>query len=295
MFKWSLLLICFCYSVLTSAQVQLSFNPDAGKTYAYVSNTDLTMEMNMMGQEIPIKTNMVWEYNLQVKSKTAGEHAVEFVFKRLSIQFSLPNMSMKIDTKSVNPQASSEEQSMTKAFASMLDKPINMVLASDGSVKSVTGMTALVQSLGNSLPAGDQSTQLTASLLNSLSDENIKKTIEQSYRFYPAQPVKIGDSWTIDMPASISMISAGDMKNTFTLKSVQNNQGTLSIASTVSVGKISDMEVSLSGVQNGEMIIDLKTGLPISSNLSNTMSGNVNVQGNSLKVNLESKTSLSLK
>jgi hypothetical protein len=55
------------------------------------------------------------------------------------------------------------------------------------------------------------------------------------------------------------------------------------------------MEGKISGTQTGTMTVDVKTGMPVASNLSQNMKGSIKVQGMEVQMELTAKTKTTVK
>ncbi len=280
---------------VVSAQVKLSFNPGKGKKYEYQMDMTQAIKQNVMGQEIPMETEMNTKYLMEIKDKTAQETQVQFTYQDITYVMSSPMMKMGYDSKNPMENPSEMDKMMDKIFSNMLDKPFMVVIAPDGSVKSVTGMEAIFESMVKAIaPDGQMAAQMVAPMKQQFSDVAMKNMFEQSLKIYPANAVKVGDSWNSDMVTT--MVNMGTaIKTKYTLKEVKKSMATVAVESTVEMNPGEGMEGKLSGTQSGTMIIDTKTGMTVSSDLSQSIKGAIKAQGVDIVMELNTKTKVSTK
>lgn len=272
-----------CATMMLQAQVKLSFNPEKGVTYSYLFKTNQTGKQTVNGQEVPLNTSMDMLATMEVKEKSSNEISVDYTYKELAMSTVTPMMSINYNSTKPTDDLPEVEKLISQILGSLIGKTLNTVFEPDGSVKSVSGFQAIMADMQKKLPPMAQ--QMSPTFLQSFNDEAMKKMLEQSFKLYPQNAVKTGDSWTSDLSFAVAGINS-DMKNTYTLKSVKDNTALIDVVSVVSG--------ELSGNQTGEITLDIKTGLPTSSVATQTMKGKLNMQGVEIIMDIISKATMSL-
>ncbi len=101
--------------------------------------------------------------------------------------------------------------------------------------------------------------------VNNVTSADITNNITWGNTFvvYPEGKIKISDSWETD----IEPLEDSEMKIhvKYTLLKLTRKQATIGINGVVSANVVEGQEVNLEGVTEGEMIVDNKTGMLISS------------------------------
>ncbi len=287
--KVSIVMASLCATMMLQAQVKLSFNPDKGATYSYLSKLEMKGNISAAGQEIPMNTSMDMLYAMKVTEKSGSEVSVDYLYKELAMSMQTPMGAINYNSKNSALMNLSElEKLISQVIGGLIDKALNVVLNADGSVKSVSGFQEIMAEIQKNTPPAAQA--MTTPLLQSFNDEAIKKSFEQSFNFYPKNTVKTGDSWTGEYSFDMAGITC-DLQNTYTLKSVKDNTAVISVTSVVSMKQFAG---GLSGDQTGEITVDLKTGMPKSSMMTQTIKGKLNQQGVEASMDMVSKMTMSL-
>lgn len=270
-------------ATMAMAQTSLTFNPAKGAKYEYDFNTAQDITQNIMGQDVPMKQDMTFVYEMQVSDKTAGE--VKAIFKYKAVKYNLSSMMMNMHYDSKTPAANPTQTDavIAKIFGGIIGKPFNVVIASNGSIKSVSGMDAIVNEVMGTLGDDAQAKMIGQALKGQLSDEAVKAMFEQSMKIYPDAPVKIGDTWNAQQSLGGSGMSF-DMNTTYTLKSVSGTTAFVDLTS-----KVTGMGGKLNGTQSGQIEFNLATGLPLKSNATQNIKGTVNANGMEVKMEIASK------
>ena len=282
----------FCAGVLTQAQVKLSFNPAKGEKYSYRFDIEQAGTQKFMGQEVPINTTIGMLLEMDVKGKSKDEVSVDYTYKEIVMTVSIPMMNIHYNSKNPVEKLSEQEQLIAQIFNSLIGKTMNVVIAPNGSVKSISGFEAIMEEMQKNMDSS-VSQQMVSMLLQSFNDEAMKNMFEQSFKFYPDKAVKVGDSWNGDF-SFVLMGMNSDTKNTYTLKSIKSDVAMLDVVSTFTLKPGAGMEGEILGEQKGEISLNVKTGMLVSSNTTQNIKGKLNIQGSEALIDLVSKTKVSL-
>ena len=285
--------LCLISSLITvSAQIKLSFNPEAGKKYEYRVDMTQNLKQTVMEQEVPVDMEMSSTYMMEIKSKTPQETHVQFTYMDFTFSVSSAMMNSKYDSKKPTENPSEMDKMFGKMFSTLIDKPFTAVFAPDGSVKSITGMEAIIKNMLDAVSSdGQMAAQVGAQMSQQFNDEAMKNMFGQSFNFYPEKAVKIGDSWDMKNSISVGGMNVNINANN-TLKEIKTNMATIGLTGDIDM----DMEVGkLTGKQTGTMTIDSATGIPITSEISQNMSGSIKAQGMDIQMEMITKTKTSAK
>jgi len=277
---------------IASAQVKLSFNPEKGKKYEYQTEMIQNIKQNVMGQEVPMETEMNVTYLMEIMDKTPQETKVQCTYREVVFILSGPMMKMGYDSKNPAENPSDMDKMLGNMFGALIGKPFIAVVAPDGSVKSVTGMDAIIEGMGSAAGGGQIAAQMGAQLKQQFSDAAMKNMFEQSFKIYPANAVKVGDSWNSEL--TMSNINS-NIKSRYTLKEVSRNTATIAVESDIEMEMGTGMEGKLTGTQTGTMVVDTKTGMSISGETTQNIKGDVKAQGFDVKMEMVTKSKTSIK
>lgn len=279
---------------IAQAQVKLSFNPEKGAKFEYQTEVIQNAKQNVMGQEIPVEMEMGTKYLMEIKDKTPQETQVQVTYQEVTYIISSPMMKMGYDSKNPVEKPSDIDQMLSKMFDKMIGQSFMMVVAPDGSVKSITGMDAIGESMVGAIASdGQMIAQLGAQMKQQFNDEAMKTTFEQSFKIYPADAVRVGNSWNIENTMSVNNMNTG-VTTKYTLKSVSRNVANVAVESDIEMNPSEGMEGKLSGKQTGTINVDTRTGLPVTGDFSQNIKGTVKAQGFDVQIEMvtQSKTSV---
>jgi len=275
---------------ITSAQVKLSFSPVKGKKYEY--HTVTTQKQSVMGQEMEME--MGAKYLMEIENASSNEARVRFTYKEVTYLFLSAFMKMSYDSKYPAENPSEMDKILGQMFGSLVGQSVVLLVAPDGSVKSIEGLDAMVESMTAAIPDDQMAVALTAGIKQQFNEDAFKGTFEQSLKIFPEKAVKQGDSWTVENANDV-----GGMNTTtnakYTLKEYKNNLATLNVSSNVEMLMSVGAEAKLSGTQTGTVVLDAKTGITLSSDVSQEVTGNISAQGFDASIELSTTVKVTTK
>lgn len=290
--KKSLFLVLWvCIGITAMAQITLRFNPDKGSKYEYQMEMIQKINQTIMGQKMDMDQTMAFTYNMDVIERTATETTIEFEYKEVVYNLASSMINMKYDSKSNAEPANEMDGMMAKIFGSLLNKKFSAVLALDGSVKSVSGMDAIIDDMMKAVGGGNDmmAQQLSKQMTQQFSDEAMKASFEQSFKIYPGKAIKAGDSWNVVQKTGAGTLNM-DINTTYSLKSADSNTAYADVQST-----ISGMGGQLTGTQQGTIEFDLKSGLPMTSKVNQKASGKISANGMEIPMEIDSQVNVTVK
>jgi hypothetical protein len=291
------LLLTFCFFCI-SAQTKLSFNPEKGAKYEFVVETTQSTKQNVMGQDISMEAVTNGIFLMEIKNKTPQEIHVQMTYQKFTSAISSPMMNVSYDSKKTTDNPSEIDRTFEKVFSALFDKPFTIVFTPNGSVKSVTGMDAIMKSMLDAISTeGQMAMQMASQMTQQFSDESMKNMFGESFFAYPDNALKVGDSWNTDLMMPISGVNI-DVKTKNTLKEVRNNQATIDVVGDITMEMDPSMgmgEGKFTGAHTGTTLIDTTTGMPITGTISQDIKGSISMQGMTLQMEMTSKTKTTAK
>ena len=272
-------------TILTSAAlyaqtITLKFNPDNGSKYLNNTTSQMKMNQTVMGQAMEIQTgthmNLLYSF-----TDVAPDKNLEITYDKMNMTMEVMGQKMEFDSESAD-----SANAGNKTFRAIKGSKINIVLGSDGSVKSVKGTDALAER------AGADNAQTKQLLSQLFSEAALKSSFEQSLKFYPPGPVKQGSTW----PLTTKVQSPYNMtfQNNYTLSQIAGDQSTINVdgkVSTEGAAKFEQQgmstEITLDGTNTGTLTVNNKTGIPESSDLVQHLKGKVTAMGQEIPIEID--------
>lgn len=262
----------------------LKQNFPIGKKYDFTLISDQVINQQMAGQKLSLSQNIGTEYSFDIRNGEGLEKDIEVTYKRIFMKSK--GMGNQLDMDSEDADTTKEN-----SFRGLKGATFHMVMLPNGSIKSLTGIEQMVTNMVSKMKADStKAANIKASLNQQFNAEGLKQTLESSLKIYPAQPVKIGESWTVDTKMQLNMPVETITK--YTLKEVKDNIAYLNINGTlVSKGSFQSMgnkiDTDLTGTNIGDAELDLKTGLILKSHLRMEFSGKMQTGGQNIDFELQ--------
>ena len=220
--------------------VQGKLNLRQGQKYTEKATVNATTKMEQMGGELESQLTTTTYNQLLVKKNTGPDYIVESMLKRLVLSMSVMGSEQNYDSD--NKDAAEPGQG-----DELLNKAITVSVDREGKILSVSYNSTINQSTRELLMV--QNTLVTGAPFGALAVIG------------NGQPVKPGASWT----DSVSTPNL-NLNTVYTLKSVDGNEAVvtyLSKTSTKTIGNEMGMEmtVSMAGTIEGELLVDLESGI----------------------------------
>ncbi|GAB4092492.1 DUF6263 family protein [Flaviaesturariibacter terrae] len=244
---------------------RLAFNFPKGKVYEY----NMTMDMTQEAQGQKGTTSMKAAYLMEVTGEQDSLKTIRTTFDHIGMDMNMPGMQLHIDSEEpdssggakLNMEAMGDDpgkamQSMMGGmFRAMKGKSFTMKMNREGKVLAVEGMQALADDMANGMNVADELKGAVQQSFSSQFDETKMMQTFQAYYIYPDKAVKVGDSWVRESTAS-----GVNMRNTYTVRSVEGGKVTLDVKGDIG-------NDSVKGTQTGTLLIEQATGLIISGNM----------------------------
>jgi len=213
---------------------------------------------------------------------------VRALYQKIKTEMGAP-MPFSIDSDF--PEQSSEKN-IGEMLKSLTEIPFDIQLTKQGKVISVKGVDKLAEKINT---ISNEQFKLMFSQL--FSEKTIQSHFEQMSAYFPDKPVAINDSWDVALnlnSGGMELIS----KMTLTLKQVKDNVATLEFTGTLATpegGAVlsfqgMDAQVAVNGEQTGTVQLDMKTGWNLRSELIQRMTQKMELMGQEMLQEMETKT-----
>ena len=189
----SLLFLLLC-NVTLSAQSVLEYTLEKGTTFTIKQDAQqvITQELDGATHELINKIDGILEF--KVLAKRDSTYVIALIFKDLNLKMtsSIQGELMNVHTKEI-----SEDDMQSKIFSSLLNSPVQMVLAKTGDILEVNGGDSLVIKMAEASGLKDDFSlnMMKKSLQKEFGSEALSDSYKQMTFIYPEKPIKIGDNW----------------------------------------------------------------------------------------------------
>lgn len=300
------LIVFSAFSLNYGKKIDLKLNLQKGDKFYVLTVSEQDITQSMMGQEIKIAQTirMGSDYDVVDVLKN-GDFNIKVTYQRIA--YRQDSQYASVDYDSDKPDAEVSEQA--KAFAALKGISFSFICDEKGNVSNVTGtdemLDKIIASYGSELTESKKEA-VKKSLEMQFGDEALKSTLSSLMNIYPEKPVKTGSSWSRMIELNVGMPIVLD--NTWKLNSVKKGQAFVSINTVITANSAAEpmeiqgmtMKYELKGSQEGELIIDIETGLTKSSIMNQKLSGKMLMSGGMLPeamevpIQIETKASVTM-
>lgn len=265
-----LAILTLSISRLTAADtIEIKQQWPVGKKLSRTMKMEQSSAFEIAGQKMDQKMNMTMETSTGVAKHEDGKQ------KRLAMKYDRMALDMtmgpqKVAYDSAKPQ--DDPLGMGKAIGGIVGKEFKILVNEKDEISGIENYDEIAAGLGAGSPIGQMfgKDQLT---------EMVKQGALQGV---PGKPVKVGDSWPLDVTMKLPQMGAFKTKGTYTLKSVGSHDGVpsaeIAVNATIGVDAATDGAPSPLGLKitdgkmTGTMWFDQTLGMVRSSDITTNMS-----------------------
>ncbi len=284
-------------SCSSSKSIELSFNPQAGSTYKYVTTTDQTTSQEAMGQKMESKNHMEMYATYAVANNKDNDRELNVTYDRIVMKQSAMGMEVSVDTDVTDTTTTTGSMQTTKMFQNMKGQPFSIVLTKDGNIKEVKGFSSIMDKMMNA--TGNESSQEVKQSMKALLGEDfIKSMFTQAFKIFPDKKVGVNDIWKTKM--EIKSLLGLALENSYTLKSFDDKKAVLDVQSTITTNGDMDMmgmkiKGDLKGKSNGIIEVERNTGMVLNSNIKQTIAGEMEVMNMKVPISIDQTVKIEAK
>jgi len=244
-------------SSVTSKEVDLKFNLQKGKSYAYA----MDFEVGQDRQGKKMSTGMKWKYNVKVLSDDGTKKTLETTYDRIAMSMDMGGQKMEFDSDAPAGNATNPLNMISNLFSAVKGKSFTMKVDKKGEITEVKGFDQIGEAVVNqlNLPA-EARAGMIQQFKTQFNDRDVKATFSQFFEIFPGKKVKQGDSWERESTAKLGR-GQGKMITTYKLRQILGNKAILSANSTLNKG-----DTTSSGTQTAKLVVDINTGLVLQNN-----------------------------
>jgi len=301
-FAFSLLLFAGgCKPHLTSGRsnpgddmtYHIRFNPPSGSAFHY----DLTNESNtrVKVEDKDVETRRKAEIGVNYRiSRDSSDIILQMNYDNIHIYTKNGDVVTELDAGDApgSPDAGSQLLSGLKA-ASIVAR-----VSPGGTIRSVTGYQQVINKVLETNYGQEADKAKTRLMWQQLVEQGIvKKNMDQLIRTFPDSALHVGDRWKINSTEKEDI--PFDLENVYQLVSIDDGIATIRSEGQVTGDSTASMLIGysvksdLKGTEEGSYKIDIRTGMPVSAEITAKIEGSVLLAGRDAEIKMETEAKLS--
>lgn len=264
-------------------KTELSLHLQQGKAYKQLTNSNVTIDQQVQGQQMKISMEIKGSMTYKVTAVTATGYNMDVQYDSLSLSMQMPQGTMNF---------SSEKNDATDIFSSVLksmkNKPFQVTMTTKGKITEVKNIDKLFESMFANSPQlpEQQKAQMKAQLVRSYGEDAFKGNVEMTMAIYPDKPVATGDTWVIENKQKSGM--PVEITTTYTYKANEANDYLITGDSKIETSDPDQfvenngmqMKYNMDGTMTSEIRVDKATGWVREANLKQEMQGTTTIKAN---------------
>lgn len=253
----NLLLIMLMLSVtvaFSQKQISLKYKLSPGDQFKFKTEVEQEITFDANGTSMVMDMVVGTSMTSDVVAVEDGQIENSYVIDALKLNQKAFGMEMKYDSEDSSTYSSGPGAQIAAKVGSIIGKSIIMIMDDYGNIDSINM---------SSITENDEFTQ------------GFKNG--SYYAAYPEHKIKVGDSWEVD----INPMQDSEMlvHTTYTLVKVKKREAVIKVVGSITGNTVNGEEVKMDGKTEGEMIVNRKTGMQISSTFDVDMSLEMEQQG----------------
>lgn len=234
--------------------IELKYNLNKGDKYVFVTEIDMDMTFEAMGTTATMDQAMGIQMTSLVKKTEGNEIDQDITFDKITMNQKIFGMEINYD--------SGDSSTFSSGMGAQVAEQMNKVIGAT--------INVVMDNRGNIIDMDASSIADNSDVANSLSSGN-------TFAVYLEGKIKVGESWETD----IEPLEDSEMKVhvKYTLLKISRKQAVISVEGILTANEIEGQEIKMDGTTVGEMIIDRKTGMLISSTIDSDMTLDIDQGG----------------
>lgn len=268
---------------------QLVFNPEPGTVYRYAIVNKSTSDMKVSGKEINNENASDIEFAYRINSDTGNHFRINVEYNKIHLQSKLGDNETEMDAGNAKYSTNPIE----KLLGALKESKLNIILDRTGKVKEIEGYEELTDNVFEQLTFTDT---LTASIARQqwnhlVAGSLVKQNVEQFFGIFPDSTVHHHEKWK----TSSSQKGEFGLKTTTTyfIKAVTENEvfiessGEIVSDDTEIASRNGVTSTKLTGKQDGEYVMERKTGMILKASISAKIKGSVQMRGMDIPIEIK--------
>ncbi|POY37050.1 hypothetical protein C3K47_08305 [Solitalea longa] len=263
--------------------ITLKQNLTLGKKYTYEMNVDQNINQDVMGQQIDMKQLLNITYSFDIVNAIKQDKNIKVVYDKIYSLTEAMGASTEYDS-------AKDDGTGNNPLSALKGAGFTMVVSPKGEVKSVKGADEMMEKMAQKSSSDSATVEKVKEMLGKqFGNEALKSTMESSLKIYPDKPVKVGESWMIE--SSVQSMLPMNIKSTYTLNEVKDNKAYITVNSVISANGPAEimgltLQTNLNGQNNGNMVLDIKTGVALDYQVKVEIDGTMSAMGQNIKMKI---------
>ena len=240
--------------------VELTYNLNVGDKYEFNTELNQDISFDANGQTMTLEQVMSFQMGTQVISIADGLITQDLKFDKVSMNQQIFGMELNYNSEDESTWTGMGAQ-IADQFNKIIGLSINFGMDNKGSIE-----------------------QIDLSKVKGVDDLTNNLTSGSNYALYPEGKIKVGESWE----KNIKPLKGSEMKVfiKYTLLKITKKQVVISLDGTLSGNVVDGTEVKLDGVTEGELIVDINTGMLVNSTMDIDLTIEIEQQGMKIPANI---------
>ncbi len=253
-------MIAIVTNVSAQKKIELKYNLNVDDQYEFVTELEQEVSFDANGQTMTLDQVMLFNMVSQVKDVADNSIVQEIVFNRIKMNQQIFGMELNYDSDDESTWTGMGEK-IAEEMNKIINQPIKYVMDEKGNV-----------------------TELDLSAISDNDELSNNLTSGNTYAVYPEGKIKVGESWETD----IEPLKDSDMRvhMKYTLLKASKKQAVIGLEGTLKANKINSENMNLEGTTVGEMTVDAKTGMLITSKVDLELAVDLEQQGMSIPADI---------
>lgn len=279
--------VLFLLAIVAFAQTYtISLNLKKGETYSTLTDIKMDILQKVMGQEMPMKMNMLLGVSFKVADFQKEVYDLDAKYSYLGTSVSMMGQNYVMAS---DGDIATEANKLMNA---MVNVPFKMKVKSNGDVLEVIGYEKVIEAMKSAMPDSPSAKEFE----KSYTKEQILQNFKSTFFAIPQKPVKVGDTWKAVFTSKNNEI---DLSNNMLckLESVDDDGYKISFTGDLLAKEGATIEKEgmkmvvhkMDGKMSGTLLLDKKSSWVKSSDNLGNLNMEIEADMNGTKMPMESK------
>lgn len=272
---------------------QVKFNPKLDKQYIFQNSSTTIVEQEVNSEAVISENKLDSKVAYYFSPNSSGSLNADVKYIQFKLFAKTGEIEKEFDAANILGSSNVSE----KIFSVFNDAELKFVIDSVGNVQLLSGHKELIEKMYKIADGNPEALQmLNGSIRQYVTEGFFKQAAEQNLKIFSNRPLKIGD--TIQHSNSLNAGIKFKTETVYKLTSVVDGTATIETVANVDISK-QELEVegqkviaSLNGKQEGELKINIATGLIQNSNSLLKIKGNLEVMGRDIPIKITMENSI---
>lgn len=264
------------------SSVELRLTPAEGEIYRYEDTMNQEMIMEVQGLEITIRQSMTFVTSYEViEVDVEGQITIEATYEQIVTEMASPfTGEVRFDSSDEAAVVPSEFEGLSR----MVGQSLTLTLSPDGSLVDVVGVDELMAMITGPIPSSQPDLESLMQDLTSMFDENSDTGgITGLMGSFPEGEIAVGDTWERQIITEIPFETRNNVAYTVTsikaggISLQMEGETEFDMSEFMSNLGLGEMTFEMRGSQTGEILIDIATGMLVSSTIEQSLTGETEI------------------